>query len=329
MFDELTRLGAWAPGTRDLNIADRGVRDAKAEIKARRAVDPLLEMTDTEVRKRVGECFAAQLRSASAVHGAFFAGSPPPPVPIPAGTSTHLIHDPNGNIIRGVDQNDIQWVDGVAVALVAWAMAHTAQHGFAACVDAAKAQAAVVAELTYSNSAFVGLARANYDALFPARTFHDCDPLGAARVGRQLAMTITSDAFINKEMLAFAANPAGFYQKIYRLLYQVLRLNPDELDGVKRRWTTVLEQKGLSFRWDIYQAMQADRFNEQTFLPEVQAVINAEKLIDVRIIGGGRGIVGQTYYTYEYGRAAADWLKRMRGTYHFFTVKEPTNVVGS
>jgi hypothetical protein len=314
MFDELIGSPPAPAGHRTLDMY--GAEKATAAAKA---VEPLIAVTDINVRHLVGECFATQLRLAAPVHNAFFAGcGPAPGMPFPA---------------------DTEWVGRVAVALIAWAMAQTVEHGFAGCVDGAKAKVAVTEALTPSNAAFVALARANYDALFPANWdfLHCRDEYGvdnsgtvtypeldiSSELGSALADAITSDAFISKEMLTFAANPAAFYQKIYLLLYKVLRLNPSELDNAKKRWTAVLESKGLTFPWTIYQAMQSDCFSEQTFLSEVQAVINQQTSEILQMPPRG---IGQVQYRFTYGGAAAQWLDSVRQFYPFFTTKSPENV---
>ena len=231
-------------------------------------VQTVIAMTDNDVRRHVGECFLAQLQAVnSALYYTFFAGRPAPPVPLPPGN---------------------EWVSGVAVALVASAMSQTSQHGFAACADSAKAKAAVAAALTPSNPSFKALAKANYDALFPAYcnaqgiTFQSFLGPNASALGTALAKTIKSDAFISKEMLTFTADPAGFYQKISLLLYKVQRLNPAEFDEANKRWAAVLQNKGPSFPWTIYQTMQSDCFSEQTFLQEVLGAINQQTLTGTR-----------------------------------------------
>jgi hypothetical protein len=291
------------------------------------AVDTLIVMTDEDVRKHVGECFVAQLRVAdSALQGTFFAGSHAPPVPLPPGN---------------------QWVGGVAVALVAWAMSQTSQHGFARCVDDKKAKAEVNAKLTPSNDSFKALAKANYDALFPtyckaqAVTFQSfLVGQNASTLGTALANTIKSDAFISKEMLTFAADPAAFYQKIALLLYKIQRLNPGEFDAASKCWKAVLQNKGLESPWTIYQYMQSDRFSEQTFLQDVLSAINQQTVTATRPTyttavssgpGGApstdtrRGVDVPSQYTY--GIRAAQWLNGARGAYPtFFTGNAPGNV---
>jgi hypothetical protein len=275
-------------------------------------IDRLISMDDSEVRKQVGECFRAQLRSHPAVAPTFFPGTPAANSAPPAEL--------------------MDFVGEVATALVAWSLSSASSYGFNRTADAGKAKTYVTGALNWGNmeyafmaisgvgtqeerdramrafqaqgkvianqSKFKKLASFNYDVLFPQ--YCAKDGVAFQRYlndkpevwGSKLADTLASDAFITVRALMKTADPANFFQGLYLLLYQVYRLAPSRLDSVISAWGArkladiaesrppgyrfVPPAEKLTYSWTNYERMQAAYFSEQTFLPEVQTAIGRE-----------------------------------------------------
>lgn len=281
------------------------------------AVNLLIAMDDTEVRKQVGVCFTAQLRASPAVHGTFFPGAPAAPVPVPAGDN---------------------WVGDVAAALVAWSLSQTSQHGFAGTVNKANAQGFVTLKLDPSFDRFVAVASVIYGALFPNycsangvtfKTYLDNQP---DHWGQLLADRLVDTAFAAKEVLTYDADPAGFYQKLYLLFYKVQRLSPGQRDRVVQYWDNLLKGKGSHGPWTIYEYMQANKYSDQTFMPDVQTAINQQTVTATRteVLGCQGGPAAHCTTTqvpsqYTYGIPVANWLSSHR-QYNFVSGNSPGNV---
>ncbi|WNC12965.1 hypothetical protein [Brevibacillus brevis] len=279
-------------------------------------INLLIAMDDHEVRKQTGACFTAQLKAHPAVHNTFFSHAGAPPV---------QARDTDG------------WIGKTASALVALALAHTSQHGFARTVDGNKAKAVIAQTLQPDSDAFVALARANYEALFPAycsmngvsfqRYLDDKPDLW----GQRLAARLTDPVFAAKEVLTFDADPNGFYQKLYLLFYKVHRLAPGESERVTKYWDELLQTKSAHSPWTIYEYMLASKYSEQTFMGEVQSAINQSKVTGTRTetLGCGGGMAAHCTTTqvpsqYTYGIPVADWLHSSH--YEFITGALPQNV---
>jgi hypothetical protein len=292
-------------------------------------IDRLISMNDGEVRKQVGESFRAQIRSDPAVSSTFFPGAAAPhPAPPPALA---------------------EYLGDAATALVSWSLSAASAYGFGRTADGGKAKWMVEAMLNPlgPDSDWIGnigvwrerfdqLAAYNYGALFAARCATDGvtverflkdNPEGW---GARLADAVTAPEFLVTRALSKAADPSKFYQGLHLLLYKVERLAPGRRDGVAKVW----EEKNLFEKvrppWTIYEYMQANRFSEQTFLPEVQNAVGRSEITNRFTRSYPMSTHSATVYTYEvleytYGKGVADWLSQRRGKYEYLTGAKPSN----
>jgi hypothetical protein len=271
-------------------------------------IDQLIAMDDGDVRKQVGECFRAQLRSHPAVGPTLFPGAPA------------------ANPAPPAELRD--FVGEVATALVAWSISSISSYGFNRTADAAKARTYVTDTLNWGSeefafrttssagtqtdrdramlsfqkaqkviddqSKFKKLASFNYDALFPQYCAKDGVTFQQYLAkpndwGPALADTLASDAFIVTRALSNTADPSNFYQGLYLLLYKLYRLAPSRLDAVISAWVAhklaeVAEPRPPGYRfvppieklrygWTNYERMQAAFFSENTYLSDIQDAV--------------------------------------------------------
>jgi hypothetical protein len=140
-----------------------------------------------------------------------------------------------------------------------------------------------------------------------------------------LADTLVDEAFAVKEIDTFAVDPAGFYQRMYLLFYKVLRLKPQDKERVVAYWQGLLKDRAPHGPWTIYEHMQADRYDSQSFMSEIQTAIGQRKTTGTRWISYGGiapGAAAAVDSQYTYGIAVAQWLSSHR-SYGFLTGTTP------
>lgn len=283
------------------NILSIGAAAGNAAVASDDAVNTLLSMNDDAVRSAIGDVFAVQMQTTPAVNAVFFPSSQHPAAPLPSGS--------------------VDWAGNVAAALVGWSLAHTSQHGFAQTATAATAQQYVNQQLTPGTAMFMTVARANYDALFPANCgvgqvkFQSFMGPDADALGKQLADRLVSVPFTVKQMLLLDADPAKFWRTLYLYIYMVGRLSPGNQQRVVAYWDEKTAGKGAKPSWDYYEYMLAGRYNEQTFLAEVVNAISVSKVTRTKtqVLGCQGGPAAHCTTTevpsqYTYGIAVANWL---------------------
>ncbi|GHI39962.1 hypothetical protein [Streptomyces violascens] len=266
----------------------------------------MIDRDDRHMRHVVGECFKDQLCASPVVHDTFFSDAPAPKVPAHAA-----------------------WIGDVAAALVAWSVSLTSHYGFGSTADASKAEAYAKTKLVPGNDELTTLGFTIYDTLFANHCGMDKLDFGIfleaddhEQTGTLLANVLTDDAFVDKEMLGFLADPKDFYQRLQLLFYKIGRLNPGEKDRVVAFWKDLLSIDSFG-SWTIYEQMQANWYSDQTFMAEVQTAIEMRttKAWYEQASASG-GVVLRDHHVKGDGVAA--WLDAHH-SYGFVTGNKPDN----
>jgi hypothetical protein len=278
-------------------------------------VDLLLAMNDIEVREKVGDIFMQCLRAAPSVRDTFFPGAPNPE------------YSPTGP-----PENP---ANAIAVLLVAWSIGHISSNGFSRTVN----------EDIVRQQISGGLAPKNYkvrhfsDEVYK-HYFSDLCKVGDVRfrdlmtkpnIGKRFCVTLLSNSFYVKTFARRSADPAGFTQYVHLLIYmaKVLAGGTPQLAWVYALWSRLADGP-----WTTYEFMSAARFNEQTFLPEVQSACATKEKIDSRTVtlgchgGAGGGCSYAKEDEYAYGLAVENWINQLKRGQAFaglFTNKGPDN----
>ena len=228
-------------------------------------INLLIEMSDEDVRTKVGEAFEQQMQNSAVIKtGDFF---PQPP----------------GQIVKP-SAEDSQWAGGPASAIIALSLGAYDKYGFNETVDVAKAQDYLNSNLAPECTEFTSLAMKNYAALFPkycssgGSTFEDfLSGANGARMawGTSLADHMTSIAYINQQMAKLnpSVDPGSWYQTFFANIYKITCLNPSAVPQVLEVWNAYLDgkqQPNASNPWTIYQNMLAASYDVSTFDSQVQ-----------------------------------------------------------
>ena len=265
-------------------------------------VNLLLEMSDEDVRTKVGEAFQEQMQNSGVVTiGSFFPLSSP-------------------QIVKP-SAEDSQWAGGPASAVIALSLGEYDKYGFNETVDVAKAQDYLNSNLAPGCAEFTSLAMKNYAALFPkycssgGSTFEDflSGANGAPMAwGTSLADHMTSTAYINQQMAKLnpSVDPGSWYQIFFANIYKITCLNASAVPQVREVWNAYLDgkqQPSASNPWTVYQNMLAASYDVSTFNSQVQQAAGTESISYETLDPGG--YVLKQRVTTTYGEWVNIWLK--------------------
>jgi hypothetical protein len=297
-----------------------------------RMLDALIAMDDVDVRKDVGTTFIQYLKCWIGVKGAFFADAKLPAIDPQFTTG---FPDPLRNSCFAL-----------AEALVAWALANTSSYGFNGTVNGQKAENRVKAFCNpQAGKGFVvRISEILYTFLFlhqaPSGSqnlawFYFADKRGGSESRSHyadlLSAALISDPFFTRAMARKQADSANFPQYVYLQLFKLRALAGSTSDPgytkVFDKWNPYTDGRP----WTTYQYLSFDKFSEQTFMPEVQAAINAATVVGHHsgasfCAGGPNARCHVTQIDdYNHGLAVEAWLNGGHLVPDLFTGATPDN----
>lgn len=222
------------------------------------------------------------------------------------------------------------FLNQAAVALIAWSLSNTSQHGFVRTVNQGTARQYLASSLHPDNVLFLQIARALYDNRFRQMGTVQTCLRDRTRWAAPLCTVLASDAYFAKAMARRAADPAGFTQYLHMQMWKA-RTFAGDMPGLLMPVTTRWMDYYKGTPWTIYAPMQAQQFNEQTFMAPIQGLISVETETGVRLVSSScQPSSGRCHNRYEkqytYGIEVANWLDSRRGRYSaFITGDGPDN----
>ncbi len=271
------------------------------------SIENLLALDESTVPGLVKAEFLKQIKNASSIQKIFFSN---PPACIPP-------------------KNPL-FIDDLACGIIFRTIAQSSLYGFSKTVDYTQANAFVISQLT-STDAFQDGAYL-YDQYFliacsaQGHTFQEYlqsqSPTKEAW-GAQLAVSVTTDQFINVEIAKIIAEPTGQWQyQLNVILHKLDLLNPAVKSNVLQKWQAVYSN--IQDMWGTYRRIGLEDIDNDQFLADVNRAISlsTSELEDVVFTSAGRGV---PIYTYVYGEAVASFLEKNHSRFNFITGNAPSN----
>ena len=270
-------------------------------------VQDLYNLNDAVVKKEVVRIFANQLKASPSVSKLFFGSEPADTINWPYA----------------------EFTDNVACALVASAVSRSASWGFNKTVDQTKADAYWQTQLASADAVKAG--QWLYELFFPEhchnekQTFQqylDDDP---AKWATKFAAHLTSNNYINVEMLKLFAGKANWLQSLNLSLYKLHRLNPLSVPPVVEIWKNAFPDKGIAANWETYNYFPIVNFQGDQFVAQANQAINVKISKSRRIPGKPPLMPDMTSTDIYYGKAVEDFLKGKPARFGITTGRGPDN----